>query len=385
MQHDAAVQRRTPGRRLERETSDSTRRRPTRRAGARTLEALVWRASSSRLGQEERERSAGSLCRAGIHTPRVALATRGRPVLKTARRHGMRVLAMLIAFTVAAAAQSKPFKFPESPIDPGRLAAHVRTLASDAFEGRAPASAGETKTLDYITKQLTAAGVKPGGDPDGQGGRRWTQDVPLAQSDIQGAVAANFRFGEDVRLLRQGDEVAFRSPFLPTSRVSIDRAPLVFVGYGVTAPERSWDDFKGTDLRGKIGVVLINDPDFEADLGGKFDGKAMTYYGRWTYKYEEAARRGALGMLVVHETAPASYGWETVKNSNTATMFDIVRANPAETGLMMEGWVQREVAGDLFRRAGLDFETEKKKAQSASFKPVPLGNATFSADYSVRQ
>src|SRR5262245_47702289 len=111
----------------------------------------------------------------------------------------------------------------------------------------------------------------------------------------------------------------------------------------------------------------------------------MTYYGRWTYKYEEAARRGALGMLVVHETAPASYGWETVKNSNTATMFDIVRANPAETGLMMEGWVQREVAGDLFRRAGLDFETEKKKAQSASFKPVPLGNATFSADYSVRQ
>ena len=297
----------------------------------------------------------------------------------------MRVLAMVIAFTVVAAAQSKPFKFPESPIDPGRLAAHVRTLASDAFEGRAPASAGETKTLDYITKQLTAAGVKPGGEPDGRGGRRWTQDVPLAQSDIDGDVTASFRFGEEARPLRQGEDVAFRSTFLPTRRVSIERAPLVFVGYGVNAPERSWDDFKGIDLRGKIAVVLINDPDFEADLGGKFDGKAMTYYGRWTYKYEEAARRGALGMLVVHETAPASYGWETVKNSNTATMFDIVRSNPADTHLMLEGWMQRDIAVDLFRRAGLNFDAEKKKAQSASFKPVPLGNATLSAAYAVKQ
>jgi Zn-dependent M28 family amino/carboxypeptidase len=296
----------------------------------------------------------------------------------------MRLLMMCMALTAVAAAQTKPFNYPESPIDPARLAGHVRTLASDAFEGRAPASAGETKTIDYITKQLSAAGVKPGGDPDNQG-RRWTEDVPLAQSDIQGAVTASFRFGDAARSLRQGEDVAIRSTFLPTNHVAIDRAPLVFVGYGVAAPERGWDDFKGVDLRGKIGVVLINDPDFEADLGGKFDGKAMTYYGRWTYKYEEAARRGALGMLVVHETAPASYGWDTVKNSNTATMFDIVRSNPAETGLMMEGWMQREVAVDLFRRVGLDFEAEKKKAQSASFKPVPLGNATLSADYSVKQ
>ena len=297
----------------------------------------------------------------------------------------MRVLAMITVLTVAAAAQSKPFTYPESPIDQARLAAHVRTLASDGFEGRAPASAGETKTLDYIARQLVAAGVKPGGDPGGPGGRRWTEDVPLAQSDIEGAVTASFRFGDQVRPLRQGEDVALRSTFLPTSRVSIDRAPLVFVGYGVASPERSWDDFKGIDLRGKIGVVLINDPDFEADLNGKFDGKAMTYYGRWTYKYEEAARRGALGMLVVHETAPASYGWDTVKNSNTATMFDIVRSNPAETHLMLEGWMQRGVAADLFKRVGLDFDAEKKKAQSASFKPVPLGNATFAASYAVTQ
>ena len=129
--------------------------------------------------------------------------------------------------------------------------------------------------------------------------------------------------------------------------VKVDNVPLVFVGYGVTAPERQWDDYKGVDLKGKIGIVLVNDPDFETGQGD-FGGKAMTYYGRWTYKYEEAARRGAVGMLVVHETGPASYGWETVRNSNTNTMFDIVRANPAEAHPQIEGWIQRDVAVDLF-------------------------------------
>jgi Zn-dependent M28 family amino/carboxypeptidase len=295
------------------------------------------------------------------------------------------LLTTCIACAVALAAQEKRFTYPESPIDAARLAAHVKMLASDAFEGRAPATSGEIETVDYITKQLAAAGVKPGGDPDGKGGRRWTQDVPLIQSDIQGTVTASVRFSDVTRTLHQGNEVAIRSTFLPTTHVSIASASMVFVGYGVTAPERNWDDFKGTDLRGKIAVVLVNDPDFEADLRGRFDGKAMTYYGRWTYKFEEAARRGALGMLVIHETAPASYGWETVKNSNTATMFDIVRQVPADTHLLLEGWIQRDVAVDLFRRVGLDFEAQKRQAQTPSFKPIPLGNATFSADYSVKR
>jgi Zn-dependent M28 family amino/carboxypeptidase len=156
------------------------------------------------------------------------------------------------------------------------------------------------------------------------------------------------------------------------------------VGYGVKAPERQWDDFKGVDLHGKIAVELINDPDFEADLGGRFDGKAMTYYGRWTYKYEEAARRGALGVLIVHETAPASYGWDTVKNSNTAATFDIHRPNPADTHVLVEAWIQRAVAVEMFRAAGLDFDAEKKKAQSAEFKPVTLKGATFSAECAVK-
>jgi Zn-dependent M28 family amino/carboxypeptidase len=166
--------------------------------------------------------------------------------------------------------------------------------------------------------------------------------------------------------------------------VSIESAPLVFLGYGVRAPERRWDDFKGQDLRGKVGLVLINDPDFETGQGD-FGGKAMTYYGRWTYKYEEAARQGLAGLLIVHETAPASYGWATVKNSNANTMFDIVRQDPAAVHPLMEGWIQRDVAAELLRAAGHDLDALKRQAQTRDFRPVALPNATLSASYAVRR
>jgi Zn-dependent M28 family amino/carboxypeptidase len=273
----------------------------------------------------------------------------------------------------------------DAQVSPDRLATHIKVLASDEFEGRAPNTEGEKRTVDYLVKQLSAVGVQPGGDSDGRGGRLWTQDVGLAQSVIQGAVTASLTAGGTVKTLRQGEEIALRATHLSMPRVTVRAAPLVFVGYGVKAPERNWDDFKGVDLRNKVAVVLVNDPDFEADLGGRFDGRSMTYYGRWTYKYEEAARQGALGMLVVHETAPASYGWATVKNSNTAAMFDIVRQNPAETHPPLEGWIQRDVTVELFKAAGLDFEAEKKRAQSPDFRPIELRNATLSADFAVTQ
>jgi len=272
-----------------------------------------------------------------------------------------------------------------SKIDADRLTAHVKVLASDAFEGRAPATAGEEKTVDYLIGQFKQFGLEPGGDPDGRGGRMWTQDVQLARAEIVGPVATSFDTNGRRQELRQGEDIAVRATLLPTSRVSVAAAPVVFLGFGVNAPERSWDDFKGVDVRGKVAIVLINDPDFEADLKGRFDGKAMTYYGRWTYKFEEAARRGALGVLVVHETEPASYGWATVKNSNTAAMFDIVRPDPSAVHPMMEGWIQRSVASALFANAGLDFEAEKKRAQRDDFKPVPLSNTTFSLTYEVKQ
>lgn len=294
------------------------------------------------------------------------------------------LIAGCFALTVAASGQERNALSVDSPIQVARLAEHVKVLASDAFEGRAPATPAERKTLDYLIAQLKTAGVKAGGEPDGRGGRLWTQDVPLAQSEIQGVVRASVTSSSFVLPLQQVQDIAIRATHHQTDHVSIVAAPLVFVGYGVKAPERNWDDFKGVDLHGKIGVVLVNDPDFEADLGGRFGGKAMTYYGRWTYKFEEAAREGALGMLVIHETAPAAYGWDTVKNSNTSTMFDIVRSRPSDAHPLLEGWIQRTIAVDLFRRAGLDFEAEKKRAQSPSFKPVPLANTTISVDYAVK-
>jgi Zn-dependent M28 family amino/carboxypeptidase len=176
--------------------------------------------------------------------------------------------------------------------------------------------------------------------------------------------------------------VAIRAVMDGSKAVSIKDAPLVFVGYGVKAPERDWDDFKGVDLKGKIALALINDPDFDTGKGD-FGGKAMTYYGRWTYKYEEAARQGALGLLVVHETAPASYGWATVKNSNTNTMFDVVRDDPSSVHPKVEGWIQRDVVAGLLKRNGLDFDALKKQAQTREFKPVVLKDTGFSADYAV--
>ena len=279
------------------------------------------------------------------------------------------------AFTSAAFAASAP------TFDPKHLSDDVKTLSSDAFEGRGPATRAETKTVDYVVSQMKAAGLSPGGDP-GNGKRAWTQDVPLLRAEIKGTPKLDVTVAGKDESLTQGNEIAVRAAMDGSKSVAIRNAPLVFVGYGVTAPERKWDDFKGVDLHGKVGVVLINDPDFETG-SGDFGGKAMTYYGRWTYKYEEAARRGALGLLIVHEDEPASYGWKTVKNSNINTQFDIVRDKPASVHPKVEAWIQRDFAVDLFRKSGLDFDALKKAAQSRDFKPVELKGATFSADYAV--
>src|SRR3954467_10278321 len=230
----------------------------------------------------------------------------------------------------------------DAAVDPARLSAHVKILASDAFEGRAPATPGEQKTVAYITEQMKAAGLQPGGDLK-NGTRAWTQDVPLAQFNIEGPLDLSITAAGQKRTLAQGKDIAVRAAATNIDRVQIKNAPLVFLGYGVTAPERKWDDYQGIDMRGKIAIVLINDPDFETNTG-LFGGRAMTYYGRWTYKYEEAARHGALGVLIVHETEPASYGWATVENSNTNAIFDILRPEPRQTHVDVEAWIQRDVA-----------------------------------------
>lgn len=288
-----------------------------------------------------------------------------------------RVVLSVLALSVSSALMAATPKF-----DGARISADVKELASDAYEGRSPATAGEAKTIAFLSKQFASAGLQPGGDlKDGK--RLWTQAVPLLKGDIVGTPSLALSSKGKPQSLTQGQEIAVRAAMNGASEVDIQNAPLVFLGYGVNAPERNWNDFKDVDLKGKIAVVLINDPDFETGEGD-FDGKGMTYYGRWTYKYEEAARQGALGVLIVHETAPASYGWATVAGSNTNTMFDMVRDNPAEAHPLLEGWIQRDLAVDLFKRAGQDFEALKKQAQRRDFKPVELKGETLSAKYAVK-
>ncbi|GAB3359612.1 M28 family metallopeptidase [Lysobacter tyrosinilyticus] len=290
--------------------------------------------------------------------------------------------ASLLSLSVALALQPVLAAPPKAPaFDPKRLSAEVKTLASDEFEGRGPATAGETKTVAYVSAQMKAAGLQPGGDKK-DGKRTWTQAVPLLRAEITGTPMLSLSEGGKAQALTQGEQIAVRAALNGDKHVTIKDAPLVFAGYGVKAPERNWDDFKGVDLKGKIIVVLINDPDFETGQGD-FGGKAMTYYGRWTYKYEEAARQGAAGLLIVHETEGASYGWATVKNSNTNTMFDVVRDDPHAVHAPLEGWIQRDVAVDMFKRAGLDFEVLKKQAQTRDFHPVEIKGAMLSADYDV--
>jgi Zn-dependent M28 family amino/carboxypeptidase len=285
------------------------------------------------------------------------------------------LVATLIALPAAAQ------KTDSGPISPARLSADVKVLADSKLAGRAPGGPGEAGTLAYIVSQFKAAGLKPAGDKGG-----WTQAVPLVRFSVS-PEKTRFRLtsGGATRDLGETKDVMVWSQ-RPVTRVQVQNAPMVFVGYGVTAPERHWDDFKGVDLKGKIAVFLINDPDFEAlptdPVAGKFGGKAATYYGRWIYKFEEAARQGALGAIIVHETAGAAYGWSTVVASN-GDSYDVVRPDPAKVHPLIQGWMQRDLAVDLFKKAGLDFEAEKLRARTAGFKPVELKGAAFSADFPI--
>ena len=285
------------------------------------------------------------------------------------------LLAALVAAMPLAAFAAAPV------VNPAHLATDIKVLSSDAFEGRGPATPGGDKAVAWIIGQMIAAGLQPGGDlKDGK--RAWTQDVPLGRFEMKGPVTSSFSVGGQTIAMNQGEQIAIRASLTNVDSVNLANVPVVFAGYGVRAPERRWDDFAGIDVKGKIVIVLINDPDFESGKGD-FGGKAMTYYGRWTYKYEEAARLGAAGLIIVHETAPASYGWATVKNSNTNVMFDIVRSDPTRTHPPLEAWMQRDTAVDLFRRAGLDFDALKKKAAKRGFKAVELPGVTFGASYNV--
>jgi len=265
-------------------------------------------------------------------------------------------------------------------ISTANLTETVRTLASDQFQGRAPGTVGEERTIGYLIGRLQALGLEPAGANGG-----WTQPVPLLHTalgapaklafDRQGA-GTPLAFGTDI----------YVSTLQPVDVAAVADAPMVFVGYGVSAPERGWDDFKGVDLKGKVAVFLINDPDFVATKGedafGKFGGRTMTYYGRWTYKFEEAARRGAIAALIVHDTDGVGYGWNVVK-SGGGENYGLVVPPEKRTSLALQGWISSETATKLFAGAGQDLAKLRIAARRKGFRPVDLGT-TFAAEIPVK-
>ena len=282
---------------------------------------------------------------------------------------------VMLKFLTAAAAVLGATPLAAQDISADRLAETVKVLASDTFEGRAPGTPGEDRTIGYLIGRFQALGLEPGG-ADGS----WTQEVPLLRTQLGSATRFAVNAGGREIAWSPGTDV-YVSTLQPVDVAAVANAPLVFVGYGVTAPERKWDDFKGADLKGKVAVFLVNDPDFAAVKGeavaGKFGGRTMTYYGRWTYKFEEAARRGAVAALIVHETEAAGYGWSVVTAPHGEN-YDLVRARDKLTSLALQGWISGEAAQALFAAAGQDLAKLRSAARSPKFRPVAL-NATLDA------
>jgi len=295
----------------------------------------------------------------------------------------MRYLSLALSsltLALAAPAFAQTATIDPAAIDTDNLTQTVRTLASDIFQGRAPGTPGEDRTIGYIIARFQALGLEPGG-PDGQ----WTQSVPLLHTRLGAARTLAFAGPRGAQPLAINQDV-YVSSLQARDAATIANAPVIFVGYGVNAPERGWDDFKGVDVRGKVVVFLVKDPDFAAGpreaVQGQFKGRTMTYYGRWTYKFEEAARRGAVGALIVHETEGAGYGWNVVISSGGEN-YGLVPKPGEETSLALQGWLSGEAAQSLFSRAGLDLARLRVTARTRAFRPVTLEGVTLNADIPI--
>ncbi len=251
----------------------------------------------------------------------------------------------------------------------------TRELSLDSYEGRAPGSAGEAKTVAYLISEFKVAGLAPGNRGS------WTQDVPLIEITAKNVSALRIanRSGKAMSFV-YGSEYVIGS-YREAPKTEIKQSDMVFVGHGVVAPEKGWNDYAGVDVKGKTVVVMVNDPDFENEgLNAPFGGKAMTYYGRWTYKYEEAARQGAAAVLIIHDTAPAAYGWNVVNSSWTGTQFLAQSKDGGQSQTQANGWIQKTVAKEIFAAAGQSLEKQMAAAKQKGFKAVPL-NLTASLSF----
>ena len=264
-------------------------------------------------------------------------------------------------------------------IDSQRLSNIVKVLASDEFEGRAPGGPGEAKTIKFLIDQFQSLGLEPGGT-DGT----WTHAVPLIHTQLASDGRLSVSVGDMSQNWVQGLDVAV-STVRPVDKIDIQSAPLVFVGFGASAPERNWDDYGEIDLTGKIAIFLVNDPDFSANesepVWGRFGNKRMTYYGRWAYKYEEAARRGALAALVIHEDKAAGYGWN-VASSGPGSQFALAESS-GPTPPILQGWLHYDAASALFAAAGMDLVEQRRLARSDDFSAFELPQTSLSASFNV--
>jgi len=298
------------------------------------------------------------------------------------RRAGNRLLAILGVVVVAACARDPRLDVPTvtvptaglEAISAEGLAAAIGVLAHDSLEGRAPGTAGEDRTLRFLTNEFQQLGLVPGN------GDSWTQDVPLV------SITPNADMVMEISGDEQSETLAYKTDFVATTEqvvdaIALDDSELVFVGYGIVAPEYGWNDYEGLNATGKTVVILVNDPGYVTQDPDLFTGRAMTYYGRWTYKYEEAARQGAAGALIVHRTGPAGYPWAVVENGWSGPQFGLEDAGDAPL-LDVGGWITEERARELFSRAGLDFDEMDRVALSPAFQPVPLGTLEVSVSIS---
>ncbi len=259
------------------------------------------------------------------------------------------------------------------------VAAHVRTLASDEFEGRRPATRGEEKTIAYVEQAYRKLGLKPGA------GDSYLQPVPFVELTTRAADTIRIEGQGEPFELRYGDEAVYWTKRV-VPEVTLDKSDLVFVGYGIVDPARNWNDYAGLDMKGKTAVILVNDPGYATGDEKLFNGKAMTYFGRWTYKYEEASRQGAAGAIIVHEEKPAAYPWAVVQNGAARPQLDIDTPGGNADRVAVEGWMTRDSAVRVMKAAGLDYDELKAKAAQPGFNPVKLGlNVSTSVRNGVRR
>ena len=284
------------------------------------------------------------------------------------------VPALLAGLAIGAAAAPK-----STPIDEATYRAHIARLASDEFEGRKPGTEAEKRTLQYLESQFRELGLKPGN------GASFLQEVPMVEITAAPDAALKFTTGANALDLKfRQDMVIWTKREKPVE--SMEASPMVFVGYGVTAPESGWDDYAGVDMRGKTAIILVNDPGFATQDASLFRGRAMTYYGRWTYKFEEAARRGATGALIVHQTDPAGYGWDTVVNSWSTPQLDNATADGNAGRVAIEGWITESAAQQLFAANGKSFADAVKRANTRGFRAEPMqSTATASLRNAIRR